>query len=692
MSLFLNAKPVWVKGEENSLNYRAQFKTVFEADINKSYTLNIAAANVYSLKINGKFVAYGPARAGRGVFRIDRLDVNKNLTNGTNVIVIEVCAYNANSYAMIMQNGFLQAELLENDAPVLWTGEHFTARQNPYYIRKTQRYSFQRPFAESYIYNEVEDDFTTSFENNGDLALYETEAKTLIERNVPYPQYEKIEAEYISSGTLDFFEPETYKRDRSTKPNDKMIGYPMEELDLFQTDDAQKMKFTKGEIANINNIGEKEYIIKKFPHNATGFFRLSVNCEKPTTIYVLYDELLLGDTVDFLRMDCANALKYELCAGEHELQVFTTYTMHYVQLTVLKGKAEIKEFSMIEYKHPPVKKELKFEDEAIQKIADAALETFKQNAVDIFTDCPSRENAGWLCDSFFTARTEFCLKGKAEVEKNYLENFLHEENYIELPEGMLPMCYPADHLDGWFIPNWAMWFVLELYEYKERTNDIEFVERCKTKVYKLLKLLAEYENEDGLLNRLPGWIFIEWSEANDFVRDVSYPSNMIYYAALSATSKLYDDAELLSKAKKLRETIIEKSYNGEFFVDNSRRNDEGVFVNTDNISETCQYYAFFSKVATPEEFPELFERMMNEFGPFRDCEKVWPNVHKSAPFIGNFLRLDILNQYGYKDKVIDNIKGYFLYMAEQTGTLWEKAEPRASCNHGFASHVLYWLV
>lgn len=27
---------------------------------------------------------------------------------------------------------------------------------------------------------------------------------------------------------------------------------------------------------------------------------------------------------------------------------------------------------------------------------------------------------------------------------------------------MLPMCYPADVDGGGFIPNWAMWFILEL--------------------------------------------------------------------------------------------------------------------------------------------------------------------------------------------------------------------------------------
>ena len=41
--------------------------------------------------------------------------------------------------------------------------------------------------------------------------------------------------------------------------------------------------------------------------------------------------------------------------------------------------------------------------------------------------------------------------------------------------------------------------------------------------------------------------------------------------------------------------------------------------------------------------------------------------------------------------VLKNIKGYFIHMAERTGTLWEKAETTNSCNHGFASAVLYWL-
>ena len=45
-----------------------------------------------------------------------------------------------------------------------------------------------------------------------------------------------------------------------------------------------------------------------------------------------------------------------------------------------------------------------------------------------------------------------------------------------LPEGMLPMCYPADHNDGVFIPNWALWFVVQLEEYAQRNGDRDMVD------------------------------------------------------------------------------------------------------------------------------------------------------------------------------------------------------------------------
>ena len=75
----------------------------------------------------------------------------------------------------------------------------------------------------------------------------------------------------------------------------------------------------------------------------------------------------------------------------------------------------------------------------------------------------------------------------------------------------------------------------------------------------------------------------------------------------------------------------------------------------------------------------------------RQEKGLYPEIWPANAFIGNYLRLDILLRLGYRDTVRENIEGYFLYMAEKTGTLWENIGDTASCNHGFASYVLYWL-
>ena len=83
--------------------------------------------------------------------------------------------------------------------------------------------------------------------------------------------------------------------------------------------------------------------------------------------------------------------------------------------------------------------------------------------------------------------------------------------------------------------------------------------------------------------------------------------------------------------------------------------------------------------------------MLNDFGPGRAETGAYPEIPKSNAFIGNYLRLQLLFREGLYDKLTEEIRAFFLPMAEATGTLWENMTDFASCNHGFASHVAYWL-
>ena len=65
-----------------------------------------------------------------------------------------------------------------------------------------------------------------------------------------------------------------------------------------------------------------------------------------------------------------------------------------------------------------------------------------------------------LCDSYFISSVEYVLTGKNVIEKAFLENFILNKEFRHIPEGMIPMCYPADHNNGNFIPQWAMWMSL----------------------------------------------------------------------------------------------------------------------------------------------------------------------------------------------------------------------------------------
>ena len=108
-------------------------------------------------------------------------------------------------------------------------------------------------------------------------------------------------------------------------------------------------------------------------------------------------------------------------------------------------------------------------------------------------------------------------------------------------------------------------------------------------------------------------------------------------------------------------------------------------------TESCQYYAFFTGIATPESHPKLWNILINEFGPKRISEGLYKEIAPSNAFIGNFIRLELLARTAQWEKLLREIEGYFGYMAERTGTLWEKIDDKASLNHGFSSQIAVWI-
>lgn len=714
--MFRQALPVWQNGTEKDMNVSLLFKSVVNCNDknDKKYVVRIAASSVYQLFINGEFITVGPSRAAHGFYRVDEIDITKDLRIGDNSIVILVAGYNINNFYTLNQPSFLQAEVVEetNDIVLVATGNC-----NPFYFRpykerwqKTDKYSFQRAFTEVYTFTSEYNSLFTELSIGDDFSSpTRTEKKELIERRIPSYFHPECQVnEVIARGTTEFgVKPEHYIRTRHVANIGPMqLGFKHDELDICLEDVAQEFQNTCTKVSEkytgSDELNTNDLVVYSLDSERTGFISADFVCKSDAELYIMFDERVCeNNDVVGVANGCTNTIRLEMDKGEYSFLSFEAYGFKYIKFVCVKGEVEVRNVHVKEY---ICSVELKILDEIIdkdllsdvkiKKVLDSAINTYKQNAVDIFMDCPTRERAGWLCDSFFTARAEKVLTGQNLIEYNFIENFLLPESFEHLPKGMLPMCYPSDHYDKVFIPNWAMWFVKELYDFVQRNDDNEeaklLSDKLKDRVYDLLNYFAKFENEYGLLEKLDSWVFVEWSRANDFVQDVNYPTNMLYSATLKAAGKLYGDDNLVEKAEKIKKVILERSFNGEFFTDNEIRKDNEL-VSTNETSETCQYYAFFLDVATPETHKELWDMLINELGPKRDSTKCYPSVYPSNAFIGVVLRLDLLKRYDYTERLIEEVKDYFYYMAESTGTLWENLTPYASCNHGFTSYVIYLL-
>ncbi len=722
-SPFRTARPVWPSGRAAEMNRFVGFRAVLPATDARPVVLHVAASSVYRVYLNGGFVGHGPARGPHGRFRVDAWPLEAGLRPGENLLAVEAVGYNVNSYYLLDQPAFLLAEVRAGDAVLASTaaepapaeagGVRFEATLLDDHVQRVERYSVARTFSEAFRLrpgvHAWRTDPAAPFEavpcEAGEVPP--SDPRVLLPRRVPYPDFRCVEPERIvAAGRLErgAMPAEPYRDWTLTGLGPDLKGYREDALEVTPSLDWQAVRTVTRESVDAPFSGELDlaaptFRLLDFGVNRTGFIGLRLRCPAPTRLYVLFDEVLSDGRVDPRRLRCLNLLDCQIAPGSYEFETFEPYTFRYLELAVLEGACAVEGVWHRLYDNPEADRAVFASGDArLDRLFEAGRETLRQNALDLLTDCPSRERAGWPCDSFFTARAAALLTGSTAVEQAFLENYALAPPLGSLPAGMLPMNYPADHPNGdflgardaQFIPNWPLWLVLQLEEYLYRSGDRALVATFEPKLRALFDWFEPFANADGLLEDLAGWVFVEWSKANEFVGGVSYPTNMLWAAALDAAGRLYDEAAWRDRARRLRATIAEQSFDGAFFVDQAVR-EEGTLRLTDHRTEVCQYYAFTFGVASPATHGALWETLRRDFGPQRDAERTHPEVHPAAMLNGYFLRIALLERYGRGAQALGEAVDYFLPMAEATGTLWEHSGAWASCCHGFASHVVVTL-
>ncbi len=690
---FDSALPVWPDGEAETLNAFFAFKCRFAAHAGDSVVLRATAAYDYKAWLNGGFAGFGPVRCSPGFFRVDAWPLAAQ--EGENVLEVQVAGYNCENFYLPVQRPFLQAEVLVGGKVVAATGvAGFEAFLTPK-VRKVPRFSYQRTFSEAYRLPGVE----------GEPLRVECLASwTLLPREWDYPDFGIVDSQPLScirtrrDQEAEIIVPRFMKGDCANN------RFRTEELDDNPYFEMLRQKVVmRGEyVAEADGacrIDGCEGAVYALDRVRSGFIGLHVRAETPTAIYVVFDEILDGEgDVAFDRNGTVGTVMWRLEApGDYDLESFEPYGCKYMRVLSVGGAAVVAPPYMRTYESPSAARaRFASSDPALAKIFEAARGSYVANAADCLTDCPTRERAGWLGDTFFTGRASRWLTGSARNERLFLGNFALPESFVgrHAQDGFVPGLWPCDLMDAFcsVMPTYDMWLIGELEECVRGGGGMALAEAFRPKVMGLVDALHRYRNGDGLLQNLPGWVFIEWSEANDLVQDVNYPANMLYAWALDAAARLYGRHDLAEEAAAVRTTVRRQSFTGKWFCDNAVVSKEtGRLKLSGRQTEVCQYFAFFTGTATPESHSELYRVLLDEFGPNRVEKGLYPEVAPANFLFGTLLRMELLSREGRSRQIYDEIRDYLLYMAERTGTLWENLTPTASCCHGFSSIAAEYL-
>ncbi len=632
MKSFTKGVPVWPVVAQHKWNQVIGFHVRLHLDTSSTIeglVLRITAADCYRVWINGTFLAYGPARTAHGHSRVDELPLVGIATEGVNHLAVEVSSCGIDSYAYALHDPFLQAEILQAGQPLMATGgEGFKAYCLKERIQKVERYSKQRPFAEAYRLSAGCNDWRVGGGTREPVVCEQIKPCHLLPRHVPLPEYHCVvpvrireQGEVVHAPGLESL----LRNPARDKVGTRVMGYPVEELEIDMSKELLHFGFapvqphedgTNPPEQGGLRIPARGYALFDFDSVQGGFIETWLHCDMPTRVYLQFDETLSRNKDEQFVLG-VGAVALDLEPGEHAFTSFEPYTMSFIRVIACEAPVTVNALCVREYAHPGPEPDRPFHDAELNAIFRAGWQTFRTNSVDLFTDCMSRERGGYPCDSYFTARAELTLTGESRVERNFLENYFLVDSFASIPPGMVPHCYPSDRLGKWqFIPNWGLWLVLQLCEHCLRTGDESLRDLAYSRVDALFNWFAQYRNAQGLLEDVPGWLFVEWSDANNYTNGVNHPTNMLYARCLAVAADLYDRADWTEASDQTRESVHKQSWDGHWFADQSKRVD-GVLQRTAFRSETCQYHALFFRVATSGEAESLWLRLRDDWGPMR---------------------------------------------------------------------------
>jgi alpha-L-rhamnosidase len=715
-----------VSTTEESAPQETFFRIEFERADDLEF--HLAAANYYQFWLNGEWMGYGPAQAPHNKLNIDTFALPMSKLKDNNTIAIQVFWEGLFTFDRILGTPGLYVSLsqLGQQWPCQTWVSSATGRQF------LSRFSDQRGWTEVI---------------NGQLrpvgfpqGTWEPSewAEPVLRKNDPEVQ---LEARGIKSFHFSEVLPHAVTWvgacDPSQRTTHRSMGYAHKSPDRNDPPESPSRRTQEETLVpssaadkNISGIlahgtgpvileadpnGNDRTLQVDFGKEVSGLFTFKVEAPAGTVIDIAWSESLYqsdmmtcwaessqpdGSVAPRELCDCYQALSYT-CRGDGE-EVFQS-----LFLAALRHARIV--FRVPSTKHNPIKLhalsiqtvgypieregEFRCADENLNRIYQASVDTMINSISDVYMDCPGRERAGWLNDSYWAAVGFDSITADTAFDRRFIQQFVDSQAVMQ-EGGMVAPNYPSD-TSKWgqrAITNHALFWALQAERYLRLHGDDNLKNDWLPGLSSLFSALAEYRNKEGLLEDLPWDHFIDWSRIEG--GPVMGTSNALYALALQKLGSLFANEQWIEESKLVWSAVDKYFWNEghQLYVDCLTRNAEGVLSTSNKFSIVTNNVILWTELPTKERADRTWRHLRNFHPQTLDRALL---SYETDIVRGNlysmFYRFDIEGRRQELDVLIRDLKETYLPMFDRgQTTLGEHLGNESSLCHGlngYLSHI-----
>lgn len=693
---------------------------LYEASvIKRPVIVRVSADQRYMLYVNGKEVSRGPARGDLLHWRYERIDIQKYLKQGENVIAATVWNFgehtpvaqmslgtgfimevlnsdrqtkdDANSMASEFQYSFLKQEINTNAS--------WQVLRNPAYTPEVATELMQQTYA------------VVGPGDNVDGANYPWGWKTGAEDST---RFTWVSARSTSSGQAAERKGKGYGvgtdggRQLVRREIPSMLTYEhpwgriRKSKGIITANDRNYLStFAVPPNTTASVLLESDEMLNAYP-------QLTTSRGSGSRIQVMYQEALidsLGQKGNRSEIEGKTMLGHRdvyLPSGQ-EYETFEPLwyrAYRYVQLDISTGNDTLFVGGMRarETRYPfEEKAKIAVADESQKWIEDVwkvGWRTAKLCAHETYMDCPYYEQLQYVGDTRIQALISLYVSGDDRLMRRAIRDFDQSRQYFGLTQSR----YPSKNLQ--VIPPYSLFWNAMVYDYALHRNDPGFVKEMLPGMRDVLEWYEARMNRYGLLERTEWWNFVDWTEEwpwDNVLREGGVPSQdeegnsllltLQYAYALRLSQEVFawqpnEESQAFAKTLHARRMRILDT------IKTLRNSETGLFPDLRGGSEYSQHTQIMAVLAgldTPSFLSKAEQKVLIEKTLERD-DLI------QATFYYKFYLFEAMHVVGLGDRYLDELQSWRDMLALDLNTFAEKPEETRSDCHAWSASPNYHLL